>query len=78
MMNINDTEYDTTVLTLKGLLLETTEIRTMAIAHGNEGLEAALGALARIIKAALDIMEQQQDEIDELKRALQEESHKES
>ncbi|MBB8328961.1 hypothetical protein HEP22_024560 [Escherichia coli] len=78
MMDINNTEYGTTVLALKGLLLEMTEIRAIAIAHGNEVAEAAFGAPARVIKAALDTMEQQQNEIDELKRALQEESHKES
>ncbi|EFC5374452.1 hypothetical protein CQ975_002576 [Escherichia coli] len=78
MMNINNTEYGITVLALKGLYLEMMDLRATAIAHGNEVAEVAFGTPARIIKAALDIMEQQQDEINELKRAPQEESHKES
>ncbi|EEX1987229.1 hypothetical protein HIU27_RS10945 [Escherichia coli] len=70
MMNINNTEYGITVLALKGLLLELTELQDDAMDEGNEKLEITLCATERLIESALDIMEQQQEQIAKVKRAI--------
>ncbi|HBA4094541.1 TPA: hypothetical protein L7154_001672 [Escherichia coli] len=70
MMNINDTEYGITVLALKGFLLEMTELQDDAMDEGNEKLEITLCAAERLIESALNIMEQQQEQIAKVKRAI--------
>lgn len=67
-MYIEDTEYGITFLALKGLLLELTELQDDAMDEGKETLEVTLCATERLIESVLNIMEQQQCEINKLKR----------